>query len=379
MSKRVHSSAMFCAAAAIIAGVLHASAARGDVTGDPPRRPQDEAIEKGPRPYRSEEVVFRNERGNVRLAGTMSVPNGKGPFPAVLLIAAAGPEGRDEEVAGHRVFVVLADHLLRQGIAVLRYDKRGVGASTGDFDTASFDDLVSDAATAFRYLKLRREVDLRRTGIIGHSEGGSIAPAVAGLDKDVAFIVLMAGSGLSGRVRITEQQVYSAQESGASEEQQAKIRTLCEHIFQTVATTGDDVAAGARIGALIDEAVAARALNSERAAATRQLLTPEFVRRELNDDPVKYLKKVRVPVLALVGSLDRIVPAGPYVEVMRPALGAIPGARVQVLPGLNHVMQTARTGSPREFGTLEESISPVALAVIGNWVGEQATKKRTVL
>jgi uncharacterized protein len=375
MRKRVRSSAMFCAAAAIIAGVLHTPAARGEVTGDPPpRRPQDEAVEKGPRPYRSEEVVFRNERGNVRLAGTMSVPNGNGPFPAVLLIAAAGPEGRDEEVAGHRVFVVLADYLLRQGIAVLRYDKRGVGASTGDIDAASFDDLVSDAERAFRYLKLRRDVDLRRVGIIGHSEGGSIAPAVAGLDKDVAFIVLMAGSGLSGRVRITEQQVYGARESGASEEQQVKIRALCEHIFQTVATTGDDVDAGARIGALIDAAVATRALNSERAAATRQLLTPEFVRRELNDDPVKYLKKVRVPVLALVGSLDRIVPAGPYIEVMRPALAAIPGSRVQVLPGVNHVMQSARTGSPREFGTIEESISPVALAMIGNWVGQQVSR-----
>jgi uncharacterized protein len=374
MRKRVRSSAMFCAAAAIIAGVLHAPAGRGDVTGDPPRRPQDEAIEKGPRPYRSDEVVFRNEHGKVSLAGTMSVPNGKGPFPAVLLIAAAGPEGRDEEVAGHRVFVVLADHLLRKGVAVLRYDKRGVGASTGDFDTASFDDLVSDAASAFRYLKLRPDVDLRRVGIIGHSEGGSIAPAVAGLDKEVAFIVVMAGSGLSGRVRITEQQVYSAQESGATEEQQAKIRVLCEQIFQTVATTRDGIAAGARIGALIDAAVAAKAFNSERAAATRQLLTPGFVRQELNDDPVEYLEKVRVPVLALVGSLDRIVPAGPYIEVMRPALAGIPGSRVQVLPGLNHVMQTARTGSPREFGTIEESISPVALAVIGNWVTEQVRR-----
>lgn len=118
--------------------------------------------------------------------------------------------------------------------------------------------------------------------------------------------------------------MYSAQEGGASEEQQAKIRALCVHIFQTVATTGDDVAAGARIGALIDAAVAARVINSERAAAIRQLLTPGFVRQELNDAPVKYLKKVRVPVLALVGTLDRIVPAGPYVEVMRPAVAAKP-------------------------------------------------------
>lgn len=374
MRKGILSSAIFGTVVATIAGALHAPTARADVTGDQPRRPQDEAIAKGPRPYRSEEVSFPNEHGQVQLAGTMSVPNGKGPFPAVLLIAAAGPEGRDEEVAGHRVFVVLADHLLRQGIAVLRYDKRGVGASTGDVSKASFDDLVSDAATAFRYLKVRPDVDLRRAGIIGHSEGGSIAPAVAVADKDVAFIVAMAGSGLSGEARITEQQVYVAQESGASTEQQAKMRAMCRQVFQTVEATRDDAAASARIAALLDEAVAAKTLNAEKAAATQQFLTPAFIRQELTDDPVNYLKKVRVPVLALVGSLDRIVPAGLYVEVMRPVLETLPGSKVQVLPGLNHVMQTAHTGSPREFGTIEESISPVALKMIGDWVAKQVQR-----
>jgi pimeloyl-ACP methyl ester carboxylesterase len=124
--------------------------------------PQEEAIARGPRPYTNQDVSFNNDRGPVKLAGTFSVPNGKGPFPAVLLIAASGPEGRDENAGGHLVFVVLADHLLRRGFAVLRYDKRGVGASTGDFDKATFDDLVSDAAAAFRYLKSRPEVDPRR-------------------------------------------------------------------------------------------------------------------------------------------------------------------------------------------------------------------------
>ena len=121
--------------------------------------PQEEAIARGPRPYTNQEVSFNNDPGPVKLAGTFSVPNGEGPFPAVLLIAASGPEARDENADGHLVFVVLADHLLRQGVAVLRYDKRGVGASTGDFDKATFDDLVSDAAAAFRYLKSRPGCD----------------------------------------------------------------------------------------------------------------------------------------------------------------------------------------------------------------------------
>jgi pimeloyl-ACP methyl ester carboxylesterase len=301
----------------------------------------------------------------------MSVPIGRGPFAAALLIAAAGPEGRDEEVAGHRVFVVLADSLLREGIAVLRYDKRGVGGSSGDSSTASFGDLVSDAAAAFRYLEARPGVDPKRVGIIGHSEGGSIAPAVAATDRDVAFVVAMAGSGLSGEVRITEQQVYVAQEGGASVEQQSAIRIMCQRIFRVVAATPDDSAAGTRIAALIDEAEMAKTLSAERAAATRQFLTPTFVRQELKDDPVQYLKRVHVPVLALVGSLDRTVPAGPYVDAMRPVLTRIPGSEVRVLPGLNHVMQTARTGSPKEFGTIEEAIAPIALETIDVWVARQ--------
>jgi uncharacterized protein len=333
--------------------------------------PQEEAIARGPRPYMNQDVSFNNDRGHVKLAGTFSVPNGQGPFPAVLLIAASGPEGRDENAGGHLVFVVLADHLLRQGVAVLRYDKRGIGASTGDFDKATFDDLVSDAAAAFGYLKSRSEVDPHRAGVIGHSEGGSIGPAVAVTDKDVAFVVAMAGSGLSGEFRITEHWAYVAEEEGASPGQQEKVRAMGRQIFRMVAATSDDAMASGRIAALIDAAVADKALNKGEAADIRQLMTPQFVRMELNDNPLSYLKKLSVPVLALVGSLDHTVPAGPYVEVMRPVLETIPGSKLEVLPGLNHVMQTARTGSPRESGSSKESISPLALQAIGDWIAER--------
>lgn len=357
-------------ATGLVAG-MHVSISMGDVPGGQVRHPQEEAIEKAPQPYKSEEVSFENVSAHVKLAGTMSLPNGQGPFPAVLLIAAAGPEGRDEEVMGHHVFVVLADYLLRHGIAVLRYDKRGVGASSGDLSKATFDDLVSDAVTAFRYLKFQPGVDRRHLGVIGHSEGGSIAPAVAVNDKDVSFVVAMAGSGLSGEVRIAEQQAYLAQESGASPEQQAQIRALCHNLFKEVASTTDDGAASGQITAMIERARNAGVVSADGAADMRKLMTTQLIRQELSDDPAKYLKNLHAPILAIVGSLDRIVPAGPYVAVMKPALARIPGSRVEVLQGLNHVMQTAQTGYAREFGTIEESISPVALKVVGDWIQAQ--------
>ncbi len=327
--------------------------------------PQEAAIAKGPRPYTNQEVSFSDSRGSVKLAGTLSVPIGRGPFPAVLLIAAAGPEGRDENANGHLVFVVLADYLLRRGVAVLRYDKRGVGASTGSFDTATFGDLVSDATEGFRYLRLRPEADPHRVGVIGHSEGGSIGPAVAVADKDVAFIVAMAGSGLSGEFRITEHWAYVAEEGGASPEQLVKIRAMSQQIFRTAALTPDDAVASRRIAALVDATVAAKALKQGEATDIKQLMTPKFVRMELNDNPLSYLKKVSVPVLALVGSLDRTVPPAPYAEAMRPVLEAIPGSKLQVLPGLNHLMQGVHS---------DESISPLALNAIGHWVAEQVRR-----
>lgn len=330
----------------------------------PVRHPQEEAIDGSTKPYTDHEIIFGNEAAGIKLAGTFSVPRGAGPFPAVLLVAASGPEGRDEEVAGHHVFVVLSDYLLQRGIAVLRYDKRGVGRSTGNLNSASFDDLVADADAAFKYLTGRAEVNRRKMGIIGHSEGGSIAPAVAAKDKDVSFVVAMAGSGLSGETRICEQQAYMAKEMhGAPVAAQAPIRDLCHKIFAAVANTPDDSEAARQIDKLVQAARGDEQI--------KKLLSSAFVRQELADDPVKYVKQIRVPMLALIGTLDRIVPVDPYVKVMKPLLAAIPGSRVVILEGLNHAMQTARTGSPREFGTIEETISLLALQTIGDWVADR--------
>jgi len=339
-----------------------------------PQWPQDAAVAKGPRPYTDSEVSYTSDHGGIRLVGTLSLPDsGKGPFPAVLLVAAQGPMTRDENVAGHKVFVVLADRLLRQGIAVLRYDKRGTGSSGGNYDKGTFADFVADAEAGMRYLEHRPEIDHHHLGIIGHSEGGSIGPAIAATNPNVAFLVAMAGSGLSGVFRVINSQVYLSASFGAPARQQEAIRAMDQKIFDVVAQTPDNTTAQARVNAVIDEALAANAITEDQAKQTRNTLTVGLVRTELDDKPIEYLKRVHVPMLALVGSLDKVVPADAYVPVMRPVLETIPGSKLQVLPNLNHVMQTAHTGSPREFGMLEETISPVALQVIGDWVSQQVS------
>jgi uncharacterized protein len=360
------------AASVLLASI--ASIASSATLTNASHRPQEEAIAENPRPYVDQEVTFFNIRGAVKLLGILSLPDGEGPFPGVVLLAASGPEDRDEDVVGHKVFVVLADYLLRQGIAVLRYDKRGVGHSGGQPNQSTFEDRVSDAEVASRYLRNSPGINPRKVGIVGHSEGGSIAPAVAAADPDVSFVVAMAGSGLSGEFRVTQMQVTMAQLKGATPQQQSAIRDLSARIFRVVAENKDDAVASQHIDTLIDEAVKAHTLDGDAAEATRQIMTPSFVREALSDHPIDYLKKVHVPVLALVGSLDQTVPSGPYVEAMNPVLQQIPGSQVRVLPGLNHVMQTARTGSPAEFATLDETISPVALTAIGEWIKQQTSR-----
>jgi pimeloyl-ACP methyl ester carboxylesterase len=335
-------------------------------------RPQEEAIDRGPLPYKNENVRFENPRAHLELAGTFSTPQGKGPFPAILLIAGAGPMDRDEGI-GHRFFLVHADNLLRRGIAVLRYDKRGVRESAGDFSTATFDDLVSDARAAFAYLQARPEVDKKRLGVLGHSEGGSIAPAVAVNDKAVSFLVLMAGSGLRGDVRTTEQSAMRAIENGASPEQAAKVKALWQQLFATFRAAPDDATANTRLAKLIDAAAASAVITAEQAGALRNSVNAAALREMIKDDPVVYMRQVaaRVPTLALIGSKDLVVLPEPWLAVMRPLLKVNPRSSVVELPDHNHGFQRSTTGYLREINTIEESASPLVLQTIGDWVVKQ--------
>jgi uncharacterized protein len=329
------------------------------------RRPQNPVK---PYPYREEEVTFENASAHITLAGTLTLPPGAGPFRAVVLITGSGPQDRDETMAGHKPFLVLADYLTRLGVAVLRADDRGVGASSGTFATATTEDFATDTEAGVRYLRTRREIDQNKIGLIGHSEGGVIAPMVAARDPRIAFIVMMAGSGVNGGDVLVEQNVLVAEALGATHDQAVaragQIRTLVE-----IATTEKDPAARvAKMHATLD----GKATPAEVDAQIRTINTPWF-RYFLAYDPAPALRHVACPVLAIDGERDLQVPPKQNLPPIRAALAAGGNTHVTVeeLPGLNHLFQTAKTGSPAEYAQIEETIAPQALDTIGRWILKQ--------
>jgi hypothetical protein len=329
------------------------------------RRPQNPVK---PYPYREEDVTFPSSAAGVTLAGTLTVPEGKGPFPAVVLICGSGPHDRDEALLGHKPFLVLSDYLTRKGVAVLRYDKRGVGKSTGKYATATTADFADDAEGALRYLKTRSEADPHRIGLIGHSEGGTIAPIVAARNKDVDFIVLMAGTGVPGDQILVEQHRLIALSMGmpletvdAQVKREREFITLVERekdnavVEKEVHTRMGSDTPDAQIGTMVKE------------------LTSVWFRYFFTYDPATSLRKVQCPVLALNGSLDLQVPPKQNLPAIRKALdeGGNKHYEIDELPGLNHLFQTAKTGSPSEYAEIEETISPVVLDKIATWVLKQ--------
>jgi pimeloyl-ACP methyl ester carboxylesterase len=336
-----------------------------------PKRPQEEAIAAAPRPYHRHEVTFENLSAKVKLAGTLSVPDGAGPFPGVIPISGSGPQARDEELFGHKIFLVLADALNRHGVAVLRYDKRGVGASTGNFGTATSVDFASDADAAVAFLKTRAEVDPGHIGLIGHSEGGAVAPSVAVRNPAVAFTVLMAGPGMRTDRLTVLQEALIAKAQGVPANLIARRMAFNEKLFAGLMTakTGDKAMSIAR--ASVAQAVDDKVLPADAANGTVKQVTSPWFRQALSYHPVPTLRKVRTPVLVLNGSLDLQIPSKENLALMREALKDNRGATVQELPNLNHLFQTAKTGSPVEYGQIEETIAPAVLQLIVDWIGSR--------
>lgn len=337
-----------------------------------PKRPQEAAIAAGPRPYSARDVSFAGGASGVNLAGTFSVPDGKGPFPAVVLIAGSGPENRDEEVMGHKVFLVLADALNRAGIAVLRYDKRGIAGSSGDARTATTQDYIGDAEAAVAWLKAQPEVALKHIGVIGHSEGGLIAPAVAVADPSVAFVVMLAGPGVRGDALLTTQTAAIGKASGMSDAQLAAGRQINTTLYAAVLSAATPEAAKANVQAALQPYVASGELSADRAALiTTQTSLPWMV-SFLRYDPAPVLQKLRVPVLAINGGRDLQVDAQQNLPAIKAALANDKDVTTLELPGLNHLLQKADTGSLAEYAQIEETIDPVALKAITAWVVAQA-------
>jgi len=345
-------------------------------------RPQ---VPKKPYPYIEEELVYENKEAGITLAGTLTLPSGDAPFPAVLLISGSGPQDRNETIYNHRPFLVLADYLTRQGIAVLRVDDRGVGESTGDFSQATSEDFASDVLAGIEYLKTRKEINPEQIGLIGHSEGGIIAPMVAAKSSDIAFIILMAGTGLTGEEILYLQSALIYRAMGVSEEDIIKNRQFNEKIFSVLKEEDDSENAEEKLRQMFMADWAE--LNEEEKKAIgdpevflkaqlQSLLSPWY-RFFLTYDPKTTLSKVKCPVLAINGEKDLQVPPKENLNAIEEALvaGGNKNFIVKELPGLNHLFQTAQTGLPAEYVKIEETISPEALKIIGDWIFEQTKNK----
>jgi pimeloyl-ACP methyl ester carboxylesterase len=320
-----------------------------------------------PYPYREEDVAFKSA-GN-SLGATLTIPPGKGPFPAVLLIAGSGPHDRDESLIGHKPFLVLSDYLTRKGIVVLRADKRGTGKSTGDYANATTADFAVDAEAGVAFLKTRAKVDPHKIGLVGHSEGGVVAPMAAVADPDVAFIVMMAGSAVPGDQIIVEQTRLISEAGGVSKEK-ADADAVKE--AETLAVVKDEKDPATRDRLLGIKLAAEGVPEAQLGAEIKQLNSPWF-RYFINYDPTTALRKLTIPVLAINGSLDLQVPPAQNLPPIRKALAEAGNqhAEVDELPGLNHLFQDSKTGAPAEYSQIEETISPLALDKIASWILKQ--------
>jgi fermentation-respiration switch protein FrsA (DUF1100 family) len=341
--------------------VLTRAASAAEPAG--PARPQTPVP---PFPYAAEDVTFPNPGAGIVLAGTMTLPAGAGPFPAVVLLTGSGAQDRDETIFDHRPFAVWADALTRRGVAVLRYDDRGIGGSGGGGPDETSEDFAGDAAAAVRWLQGRPEIDPARVGLMGHSEGGLVAPLAVSEGTPAAFVVMIAGQAVSGAEIVTEQAARLAAASGQTPEQTAEVRRIQSEVMAAVVRNKDDPAAASRAVEAVLTAAGQSAQQAQDAA--RQLASPWY-RWFASHDPAPALAALDIPLLAVYGGKDLQVPADQNAEALRRIR---PEAEIVVLPGLNHLMQTAATGLPGEYATIEETISPTALSLVVDWIARVA-------
>lgn len=342
-------------------------------------RPQEP---RPPFPYSVQDVTYHNADDSTRFAATLTLPPGDGPFPAAVLITGSGAQNRDETVMGHRPFLVIADHLTRHGIAVLRADDRGVGGSSGNIMTATIADNVGDAMAAVRLLRAHPKIDSTRVGFIGHSEGGWVGPLAASRSNAVAFVVMLAGPAVSGEDILHAQTRAMSLAGGVGADMIDGSEAVSRQVYAIIRNEPDSARAIAAIMAMTDTILRtlppaqAAALDSSwnvpgRAEQLRQGLavtvTPWF-RYLLTYDPAPALDALRVPVLALFGELDLQVPPEQSVPILERLWADHPDATIHVFPKLNHLFQHAETGLIAEYATIEETFAPAVLEMMTTWI-----------
>lgn len=341
-------------------------------------RPQDP---KEPFPYSSEEVTFENPLAKITLAGTLTLPISNKPVPVVVLISGSGPQDRNSEIFNHKPFWVIADHLSRNGIGVLRLDDRGVGKSTGERTNATTIDFATDIEAAIAFLKTKSSVNPKKIGLIGHSEGGMIAPMVAAKDKSIAYIVLMAGPGVPCDQLLLEQAYLIGKSDGLNETDLEKAKKLNQSIYSIVKSNqpNDEVKKEVEIllekslkespdGKYLTEAQITQMISQQ----SEQITSPWF-RYFMRFNPDDFLNKVKCPVLVLNGDKDLQVPAKMNTQGIQNSLAKAGNKKATtiVYPNKNHLFQECTTGSINEYGTIEQTISPQVLTDITTWIEKQ--------
>jgi alpha-beta hydrolase superfamily lysophospholipase len=342
-------------------------------------RPQEP---KAPFPYLSEDVTFKNTKENFELAGTLTLPQKTGKFPAVILISGSGQQDRNSEIYGHKSFWVIADYLTRNGIAVLRVDDRGMGQSKGELFYATSKNFADDVSAAVNYLKSRKEINTKKIGLIGHSEGGVIAPMVAvSQPKDIAFMVLMATSGVPGDEVILEQSRLIGKKSGMTDDQITKAMMLNKSIYDILKKPIDVNEKRNQIYVILNDSFNS-STNDFKPSETEQatlineqigILTSEWYMFFINHDPRTTLKNVKCPILILNGDKDLQVPATINVQAIKNTLEQSGNKNVttKIFPNMNHLFQECTTCAIEEYSALEQTIAPKVLEEIQKWIAIQ--------
>lgn len=328
-----------------------------------------------PYPYYNEDVVFENTEAKITLAGTLTLPNKNGTFPVVILISGSGPQDRDESFMGHKPFLVLADHLTKQGIGVLRFDDRGHGESTGDFGNATTEDFSKDVLSAIAYLKTRNDIDIENIGLIGHSEGGIIAPLAANNSKDVAFMVLLASTGVSGAELSVMQsktlRQFPVKDEVAYEKNVREAIAIVTsnknalEIKNELTTHYNDFIRPILMSLNVPEEKINLFIDSQVKTSVKP-----WSRYFLQYNPADEIEKLEIPVLSLNGSKDTQVNVKINQEGIRNALikGENKDYKIVELENLNHFFQECETGKMDEYRKIEQTFSPTALKEISNWI-----------